>query len=208
MICLWASNVNSPPWNSPYNYLYLIHPSSFLLQVKYYPYTLTNAFICTWVHCYFYPLLKNSMVLCHFRKKMPSNRALWNKTVFTSHKVRSLLGSQFTTSPYFTFARNYFKTADFPFYAHSSVFLCSLTLRITLALFTEEKQAVLFPLLKSDLWRSWHYNSSAFSSFSPNSCFHCWPPCAYTPDSSGSCSVHFLVDGSQFLELVSWLSWI
>lgn len=76
-------------------------------------------------------------ILCYSvipEKKMPSKRALWNKNVFISHKVRSLLDSQFTTSPYFIFARKYFKTGDFPFYAHSSVLLCSLTLRITLDL--------------------------------------------------------------------------
>lgn len=178
-----------------------LHPSS-LLQVNYCPYAITDVCICTCVHCYFYPL-------CLFygslsvQKKSLLKEPYWNKNVFTSHKVRSFLDSQFTTSPYYIFAKHHFKTADFPFYTHSSVLLCFLTLRITLALFREAKPAVWIPLLKSDLWRSWYYNSSAFSSFSQNSCFCWWSPCIYTLGSSGSCSVHFLVDGSQFLELAS-----
>lgn len=127
--------------------------------------TLIQLLMSVYIHGYtvaFTHFFLNSMLLCQSRKICFLKEPYWNKNVFTSHKVRSLLDYQFTSSPYFTFARNYFKTADFPFYAHSSVLLCYLTIRITSALFTEEKQAVLFPLLKSDLWHSWYYNSSAF----------------------------------------------
>lgn len=95
-------------------------------------------------------LLPTLFILCFSlstEKKSLLKEPYWNKNVFTSHKVRSFLDSQFTTSPYFIFAKHHFKTADFPFYAHSSVLLCSLTLRITLALFREAKPAVRDPLL-------------------------------------------------------------
>lgn len=73
------------------------------------------AYVPGYTVCYFYPLFKNSMLLCHFRKKKPFKRALWNKNVLTSHKIRSLLDSQFTTSPYFIFLKTISKLLTFSF---------------------------------------------------------------------------------------------
>ena len=57
-------------------------------------------------------------ILCYSvisEKKKPFKRALWNKNVLTSHKIRSLLDSQFTTSPYFIFLKTISKLLSFSF---------------------------------------------------------------------------------------------